>query len=40
MFDLTDIFDGKQHMYYDFYHSTDEGNQVIAEHIYKHIWGE
>lgn len=40
MHDLSDIFDNKYHMYYDFYHSTDEGHKVIAQNVYDRIFAE
>lgn len=37
MYDLTDIFDNKRDMYYDYSHATDEGNEVIANAIFEII---
>ena len=37
LYDLTSVFDGKEDVYYDFCHATDEGNQIIADAIYERI---
>lgn len=37
MFDLTDIFDNQEDMYYDICHATDEGNWIIADAIFQQI---